>query len=126
MTRRGSLRTRLTAVAVLATALVIVVVVVAFNLLLARTLDRQVDDRLRTQAAAVATTVRIAGDRVTVRASPGHPASARAGWGSRPGRAGSGGGCGFSRVRARCCARSARRRSSPRPGAWPPAAAAWP
>ena len=61
MTRRGSLRVRLTAVAVLATGAVIVVVVVAFNLLLARTLDRQVDDRLRTQAAAVATTVRITG-----------------------------------------------------------------
>ena len=80
MTRRGSLRVRLTAVAVLATGLVVVVVVVAFNLLLARTLDRQVDDRLRTQAAAVATTVRVSGDRVTVRESPGDRAIDRQVW----------------------------------------------
>ncbi len=80
MTRRGSLRVRLTAVAVLATGAVIVVVVVAFNLLLARTLDRQVDDRLRTQAAAVATTVRITGDRVGVRESPGDRAIDRQVW----------------------------------------------
>ena len=94
MTRRGSLRVRLTAVAVLATGAVIVVVVVAFNLLLARTLDRQVDDRLRTQAAAVATTVRITGG----------PRGACA---SRPATARSTGRCGSSPGGARCSGPSA-------------------
>jgi signal transduction histidine kinase len=80
MTRRGSLRVRLTAVAVLATAVVVLVVVVTFNVLLDRTLSGQVNDRLRTQAAAVATTVRVTRTGVTVRESPDDRAIDRQAW----------------------------------------------
>jgi signal transduction histidine kinase len=75
MTRRllrlaGSLRGRLTAVAVLAATVAVVGAVIAFNVVLANVLRHDVDRRLRTRAAAVATTIRVDDGRISVRTSP--------------------------------------------------------
>jgi len=71
MNRFRTLRGRLTAAAVLVTAVVIAVLVLAFNLLLEQSLNGDVNSRLRTQAAAAATTLYIAKDgRLHVREAP--------------------------------------------------------
>jgi signal transduction histidine kinase len=71
MNRFRTLRGRLTAAAVLVTAVVIAVTVLAFNLLLNQSLNADVNSRLRTQAAAAATTIYVtrAGD-LRVREAP--------------------------------------------------------
>jgi signal transduction histidine kinase len=66
----GSLRGRLTAVAVLAATVAVVAAVIAFNVVLATILRHDVDRRLRTRAAAVATTVRVHDGRLSVPDSP--------------------------------------------------------
>ena len=62
MNRFRSLRGRLTAAAVLVTAIVLVIVVLAFNLILGQSLNADVNSRLRTQASAAATTVYVGAD----------------------------------------------------------------
>ena len=57
MNRFRTLRGRLTAAAVLVTAVVITVTVLLFNVLLSKSLNADVNSRLRTQAAAAATTI---------------------------------------------------------------------
>jgi hypothetical protein len=57
MNRFRTLRGRLTAAALLVTTVVVVIVVLAFNILLTRSLNADVNSRLRTQAAAAATTI---------------------------------------------------------------------
>ncbi|MFD5734202.1 sensor histidine kinase [Streptomyces sioyaensis] len=61
-----TLRGRLSLVALTAAALLMTVLTVAFNAVVARHLERQADDELRTRAAAVATTVDTGGSRVRV------------------------------------------------------------
>jgi signal transduction histidine kinase len=71
MNRFRTLRGRLTAAAVLVTAVVVVIVVLAFNLILNESLNADVNSRLRTQAAAAATTLYVGRDGVLhVREAP--------------------------------------------------------
>jgi hypothetical protein len=75
MTRRvlrvaGSLRGRLTAVAVLAATVAVVGAVIVFNVVLASVLRHDVDRRLSTRAAAVATTVRVDAGTISVPDAP--------------------------------------------------------
>jgi signal transduction histidine kinase len=71
MNRFRTLRGRLTAAAVLVTAVVIAILVLAFNILLEQSLNADVNSRLRTQAAAAATTLYVAKDgRLHVREAP--------------------------------------------------------
>jgi signal transduction histidine kinase len=65
-----TLRGRLTAIAFVVALVAIAVVTVAFNLLLARSLDHDVNHRLLAQAAAATTTVAEQGGRLTLRESP--------------------------------------------------------
>jgi signal transduction histidine kinase len=65
-----TLRGRLTAVALLAATALVATVVLAFNLILASSLDGDANSRLRSQAAAAATTVHTTGGVVSVRESP--------------------------------------------------------
>lgn len=62
MNRFRTLRGRLTAAAVLMTAVVVAILVLAFNVVLARSLNADVNSRLRSQAAAAATTVYVGAD----------------------------------------------------------------
>jgi signal transduction histidine kinase len=71
MSRLRTLRGRLTVFALVGATIAVGLVVVAFNLVLARSLDRDVGSRLRAQAAAAATTVRTSHGRLEVRESPG-------------------------------------------------------
>lgn len=68
--RLRTLRGRLTALALAAATVVVIVVVAGFNVVLADSLDRDVTSRLRTQAAAAATTVSVVDGVVRVRESP--------------------------------------------------------
>ena len=70
MKRIHTLRGRLTAIAFVVALIAITVLTVAFNLLLARSLDHDADHRLRSQAAAATTTVVEHGGRLTLRESP--------------------------------------------------------
>jgi signal transduction histidine kinase len=70
MSRLRTLRGRLTAFALLAATVAVALVIVAFNLVLADSLRGDVDSRLRTQAAAAATTVRAVDGTLQVRESP--------------------------------------------------------
>jgi signal transduction histidine kinase len=70
MTRFRTLRGRLTALAVLAAFLALAALTVAFNVLLARSLDADANRRLRSQAAAASTTVDYRGGHLVVRESP--------------------------------------------------------
>jgi two-component system heavy metal sensor histidine kinase CusS len=70
MTRFRTLRGRLTALAVLAAFLALAAVTVAFNVLLARSLDSDANRRLRSQAAAASTTVVYRDGHLVVRESP--------------------------------------------------------
>jgi signal transduction histidine kinase len=72
--RFRTLRGRLTAFAVIAAIVAIAVLTLAFNIVIARSLDSDAADRLRSEAAAVATTVSVHGDRLRVRESPGDSA----------------------------------------------------
>jgi signal transduction histidine kinase len=65
--RFHTLRDRLTAVAVLVAAVAIGALTLAFNVLLASSLQGDVDSRLRSQAAAAATTVGVRDGRMIVR-----------------------------------------------------------
>jgi signal transduction histidine kinase len=69
MRRFRTLRGRLTAFAVLAAAVALALLVIAFNLVLAGSLDRDAKSRLRSRAAAAATTVDTEGGHVKVRES---------------------------------------------------------
>jgi hypothetical protein len=75
-----SLRGRLTAIAFVVALVAITVLTVAFNLLLARSLDHDADHRLRTQAAAATTTVVERSSRLTLRESPDDAALDRQVW----------------------------------------------
>jgi signal transduction histidine kinase len=70
MRRFSTLRGRLTAVALAVTAVAVVVLLLAFNLILASSLDGHASSRLRSQAAAAATTVDAEGHKLAVRESP--------------------------------------------------------
>jgi signal transduction histidine kinase len=70
MSRFRTLRGRLSALALLATTIAVAVLVLGFNLILAGTLRSDVDSRLRTQAAAAATTVHAEPAGLTMRESP--------------------------------------------------------
>jgi signal transduction histidine kinase len=70
MSRFRTLRGRLTAFAVLATAVALGLMVVVFNVVLVRNLDGAVRSSLRAQAAAAATTVSAREGRLTIRESP--------------------------------------------------------
>jgi signal transduction histidine kinase len=65
-----TLRGRLAAVSVLAATVLVAIVVLAFNLILSSSLDVDVNSRLRSQAAAAATTVHTVGGALRVRESP--------------------------------------------------------
>jgi signal transduction histidine kinase len=65
-----TLRGRLTAVGLLAATVLVAVVILVFNLILSSNLDADVNSRLRTRAAAVATTVYSAGGTLRIRESP--------------------------------------------------------
>jgi signal transduction histidine kinase len=70
MTRFRTLRGRLSAVALLATTVAVAVLVLGFNLILESTLRADVESRLRSHAAAAATTVRADPRGLTLRESP--------------------------------------------------------
>jgi two-component system heavy metal sensor histidine kinase CusS len=70
MTHFRTLRGRLTALAVLAAFVALAALTVAFNVLLARSLDADANRRLRSQAAAASTTVVYENGHLTVRESP--------------------------------------------------------
>ncbi|MEA2129732.1 MAG: hypothetical protein QOJ85_2623, partial [Solirubrobacteraceae bacterium] len=70
MAQPRTLRTRVTVLAVLAAAVVVALLVGAFNVVLATTLDNNVDHTLRSRAAAATTTTTVSGGRVTVHDSP--------------------------------------------------------
>jgi signal transduction histidine kinase len=65
-----TLRGRLAAVSLLAATVLVAIVVLAFNLILSSSLDGDVNSRLRSQAAAAATTIHTVGGAVRVRESP--------------------------------------------------------
>jgi signal transduction histidine kinase len=69
MSRFATLRGRLTAFALLAAAVAIALLVVAFNVVLRESLHRDASSRLRSRAAAAATTVEAERGRVVVRES---------------------------------------------------------
>src|SRR5215210_996460 len=70
MTRFRTLRGRLTVLAVLAAFVALAALTVAFNVLLARSLDADANRRLRSQAAAASTTVVYRDGHLVVRESP--------------------------------------------------------
>jgi signal transduction histidine kinase len=80
MWRPWNLRIRVTALAVLAAALVVALLVGTFNVVLAASFDRDVNRTLRTKAAAAATTTTVTGGRVVVRDSPNDAAIDREVW----------------------------------------------
>jgi signal transduction histidine kinase len=65
-----TLRGRLAAVSLIAATALVAIVVLAFNLILSSSLDGDANSRLRSQAAAAATTVYSVGGAVRVRESP--------------------------------------------------------
>jgi signal transduction histidine kinase len=80
MRRPRTLRTRVTAVAFLAAAVVVALLVTAFNVVLSTTLDGNVNHTLRSRAAAATTTTTVNGGHVTVRESPDDEAIDRNVW----------------------------------------------
>ncbi len=80
MRRPRTLRTRVTALASLAAAVVVALLVVAFNVVLATTLDGNIDHTLRSRAAAATTTTTVDGGRVVARESPDDEAIDRDVW----------------------------------------------
>jgi signal transduction histidine kinase len=80
MRRPRTLRTRVTALALLAAAVVVALLVVAFNVVLASTLDGNVDRTLRSRAAAATTTTTVRDGHVIVRDSPNDAAIDREVW----------------------------------------------
>jgi signal transduction histidine kinase len=68
--RLRTLRGRLTALALLAATVAVALMVIGFNVVLARVLDGDIDQRLRSRAAAAATTVRVSDGTLTLRESP--------------------------------------------------------
>src|SRR4051812_36831810 len=70
MSRFKTLRGRLTAFALIAATVAVALLVVAFNVVLRASLDRDANSRLRSRAAAAATTVETEDGRVNVRESP--------------------------------------------------------
>jgi hypothetical protein len=74
MNRFRTLRGRLTAVAVVAAFAAVAVLTVAFNVLLARSLDADVNNALRSRAAAASTTIARRDGRLVVRESSGDAA----------------------------------------------------
>jgi signal transduction histidine kinase len=87
MRRFRTLRGRLTAFALIGATIAVALVIIAFNLILARVLNADIDSRLRTHAAAAATTVRASDGSVSVRESPSDEAIDSRVWvfaGTRP------------------------------------------
>ena len=80
MRRFRTLRGRLTALALLAALAAVTVLTVAFNVLLDRSLDGDIDSRLRSLTAAAATTVTFDGGRLQVRESADDEALDRQLW----------------------------------------------
>ncbi|MDX6721134.1 MAG: hypothetical protein QOJ63_3388 [Solirubrobacteraceae bacterium] len=80
MRRPRTLRTRVTALAALAAAIVVALLVGAFNVVLEATLDRDVDRTLRSKAAAAATTAQVTSGRIVVRDSANDAAIDREVW----------------------------------------------
>ena len=80
MTRFRTLRGRLTAVAVVAAFAAVATLTVAFNVLLARGQDANVESALRSRAAAASTTVVRRDGRLVLRESPGDGAVDRLVW----------------------------------------------
>ncbi|HEY4095092.1 MAG TPA: HAMP domain-containing sensor histidine kinase [Baekduia sp.] len=78
--RFRTLRGRLTAVALLVAVVAIGGLTIAFNLLLAGSLNGDADSRLRAQAAAAATTVRVSDGRVRLARAPEDGAVDRSVW----------------------------------------------
>jgi signal transduction histidine kinase len=78
--RFGTLRGRLTAIALLVAAVAIGGLTIAFNLVLAGSLSGDADNRLRTQAEAAATTVRVRDGRVHAVEAPNDGAIDRRVW----------------------------------------------
>lgn len=70
----GTLRSRLSAMALLAATVGVAIVIAAFNLVLASSLRADVNSRLRARAAAVATTVDLRDGGVVLREAPGDEA----------------------------------------------------
>jgi signal transduction histidine kinase len=80
MRRFRTLRGRLTALALLAALAAVAVLTVAFNVVLDRSLDADANSRLRSLAAAVATTVTFQGGRLQAREAPNDTAVDRQAW----------------------------------------------
>jgi signal transduction histidine kinase len=80
MRRPLTLRTRVTVLAVVAAAVVVALLVAVFNVVLAASLDRDVNRTLRSKAAAAATTAQVRSGRVVVRDSPNDAAIDREVW----------------------------------------------
>ncbi|MDX6719497.1 MAG: hypothetical protein QOJ63_1751 [Solirubrobacteraceae bacterium] len=80
MRRPHTLRTRVTALAVIAAAIVVTLLVGAFNVVLTATLHRDADRTLRSKAAAAATTTQVKAGRIVVRDSPNDAAIDREVW----------------------------------------------
>jgi signal transduction histidine kinase len=78
--RFRTLRGRLTAVSLLVAAVAIAALTVAFNILLADSLDGDIKSRLRAQAAAAATTVEVSGGHVHAVEAPNDAAVDRRVW----------------------------------------------
>jgi signal transduction histidine kinase len=80
MSRFGTLRGRLTSLAILVAAVAIAILTVAFNVVLDKSLDSDANGRLRAQAAAAATTVVSQNGRLHVRESPSDEAIDKSIW----------------------------------------------
>jgi two-component system heavy metal sensor histidine kinase CusS len=80
MRRPWTLRTRVTVLAALAAAGVVALLVVAFNVVLAASLDRDVNRTLRSKAAAATTTAVVTAGHVVVRDAPNDAAIDREVW----------------------------------------------
>lgn len=80
MWRPRTLRTRVTALAVLAAAIVVALLVGIFNVVLEAALDRDLNRTLRSRTAAAATTTLVRAGRVRVRESPNDAAIDREVW----------------------------------------------
>jgi two-component system heavy metal sensor histidine kinase CusS len=70
MRRPRSLRTRVTLLASVAAAIVVALLVIAFNVVLAKALDRDLERTLRSKAAAAVTTTDVSSGRVVVHDAP--------------------------------------------------------
>jgi signal transduction histidine kinase len=80
MTGFRTLRVRITAVATLAALVALILLTIAFDLVLEASVDRDARSRLREQASAAATTVRVRDGHLVVREQPGEDVLDRQVW----------------------------------------------